>query len=119
MKLLLDVHYSPAIAEQLRKRGHDVVAAAGDDVLRRLSDHELLATAVAEQRALLTNDAADFVPLVQQAAEAGDRHYGLVLTSDRAFPRSTGAIGRLVGALEALLAAHPAVDALADATAWL
>lgn len=119
MKLLLDAHYSPAIAEQLRKRGHDVVAAGERPDLRALSDAELLVRAVAERRALVTNNAADFVPLIQRVAEVGDHHFGLVLTSDRTFPRSTRAIGRHVRALEHLLRAHPADDGFADTSVWL
>lgn len=119
MRLLLDAHYSPAIAEQLRARGHDVVAAGERDDLRALPDDQLLAVATTEQRALLTNNVADFVRLIQRAAETGTRHFGLVLTSDRTLPRSTRAIGRHVRALEALLQARPAADGLADATIWL
>jgi predicted nuclease of predicted toxin-antitoxin system len=119
VRLLLDAHYSPAIAEQLRERGHDVVAATERDELRALSDVELLAVAATERRALVTNNAADFVPLIRRAAEAGAHHSGLVLTSDRTLPRSTRAIGRHVRALEKLLRAHPADDGLADASVWL
>jgi predicted nuclease of predicted toxin-antitoxin system len=119
VKLLLDAHYSPAIAEQLRARGHDVVAAGDQDELRALPDDQLLAAATAEQRALVTNNVADFVPLIQRAAETGTRHFGLVLTSDRTLPRSARAIGRHVRALEKLLSAHPDADALADTTVWI
>ena len=110
---MLDAHYSPAIAKELTKRGHDAVSAVDDETLRRLSDRMLLSFAVAEQRVLVTNNAADFVPLALGAIEAGEHHYGLVLTSDRSFPRSKGGIGRLVRALDEL------GDVAADATVWL
>lgn len=119
MRLLLDAHYSPAIAEQLRARGHDLVAAGERDDLRALPDDQLLAVATTEQRALVSNNIADFVPLIQRAAGTGNRHFGLVLTSDRTLPRSTRAIGRHVRALQALLQGHPAADGLADVTIWL
>jgi predicted nuclease of predicted toxin-antitoxin system len=119
VKLLLDAHYSPAIAEQFRARSHDVVAAGERDELRAMPDDQLLAAAITEQRALVTNNVADFVPLIQRAAETGTRHFGLVLTRDRTLPRSTRAIGRHVRAVEALLRTHPADDGLADATTWL
>lgn len=119
MRLLLDAHYSPAIAEQLRERGHDVSSAGERDDLRSLPDDQLLGVAIAEQRALVTNNAADFVPLIQRAVETGMHHYGLVLTSDRTLPRSTRAIGRHVRALEALLRAHPSDDGLVGTTVWL
>jgi uncharacterized protein with PIN domain len=44
VKLLLDEHYSPAIARQLRILGHDVVAVAERADLVSLSDDGLLFT---------------------------------------------------------------------------
>jgi predicted nuclease of predicted toxin-antitoxin system len=119
VKLLLDAHYSPAITEQLRSRGHDVIAVDERPELRVASDAELLAVAADERRALVTNNAADVVPLIQRAEEAGARHSGLVLTSDRSLPRSTRAIGRHVRALESLLRAHPTNDGFAGRSTWL
>jgi predicted nuclease of predicted toxin-antitoxin system len=113
VRLLLDAHYSPKVAEQLTARGHDAVAAAADTTLRRLPDRELFAYAVAERRALVTNDVADFIPLAQQAAAAGEHHCGLVLTSDRSLPRSKRGIGRLVRALDGL------GDVPGDSVLWL
>lgn len=39
--LLLDEMFSPTIAEDLRRRGHDVLAVAGDPPFRSMSDPEL------------------------------------------------------------------------------
>jgi hypothetical protein len=113
VRLLLDAHYSPKVAEQLSARGHDVMAAVADEDLRQLPDRELFAYAVTERRVLVTNDVADFIALAQQAAAAGEHHFGLVFTSDRSLPRSKGGIGRLVRALDEL------GDVAADATVWL
>jgi len=59
VKLLLDEHYSPAIAEQLQKRGYDVLPVAERSRiehahLRQQSDEELLRWARNEGRVLVT-----------------------------------------------------------------
>ena len=119
MRLLFDEHYSPRIAEQLRRRGHDVVAARERAELRRLSDEALFALMASEGRAILTEDAFDFLPIVRAATVRGTDHFGVVLTSPRQFPRTSGAIGRLISALDAFLVAHSAADALRGQSWWL
>jgi hypothetical protein len=59
------------------------------------------------------------MPLVRDAAAAGDAHFGVVFTSSSACPRSTATVGLLVNALAALLRARPAEDALAAQVRWL
>lgn len=119
MRLLLDEHYPPRIAVELRRRGHDVVAAPERSELRGLGDVALFALMVGERRAILTENAADFLPLVHAAAVRGTDHFGVVLTSPRQFPRTSRAIGRLVVALDAFLSARPADDALRGQSWWL
>lgn len=84
-----------------------------------MSDADLFALMPAERRAILTEDAADFLPIVRAATVRGTDHFGLVLTSPRQFRRTSRAIGRLVAALDAFLVAHPADDALRRQTWWL
>jgi hypothetical protein len=119
VKLLLDQYYSPKIAAELRKRGHDVVSAAERDDLRGLGDRELWNLVSAEGRALMTENVADFMPLVREAAAGGERHYGVVFTSPRSLPRSLGTIGGYVKRLDSFLREHSALDALADKAHWL
>ena len=119
MRLLLDEHYSPRVAVQLRQRGHDVVAARDRPELRGLNDAHLFTLMPAERRAIVTEDAADFLPLVRAAIVRGTDHFGVVLTSPRQFPRTSRAIGRLVATLDAFLTARPADDALRGQTWWL
>jgi predicted nuclease of predicted toxin-antitoxin system len=119
LRLLLDEHFSKAIAEQLRARGHDVIAVTERDDLRGSGDEAVLTFATADRRALVTQDVPDFTVLLQDAAVVGTAHYGVVFTSERAFPRSKAGVGALVTALEALLDANPADDALAERTVWL
>lgn len=121
MRLLLDQHYSPDIAEALRARGHDVVSVKERAELSGLTDRELLTRMAAERRTVVTENVADFMPLVREAAARGDVHYGLVFSPSRSMPRSKGTIGLFVQALDALLSKHPKEDgdALANQTHWL
>lgn len=109
MKLLLDEHYSPRIAEQLRARGHDVVAAAERIDLSGLPDPALFHVAQSERRAFLTENRAHF-----QRETTGESHDGVIFTAERHLPRSRGTIGLYVRTLDDLLTRHPAEDALRD-----
>ena len=110
MKLLLGEMYPPAVAEQLRVRGHDVVSVHDGDY-RRLEgapDEEIFATALTEERALVTENVPDFRRLEADALAHGEAHAALVFTSNRQFPRGEPrTIGRLVEALHALLSDAP------------
>jgi hypothetical protein len=100
--------WSPEIADQLRRRGRDVVAVAERPELRGQPDSVIFATAQAETRAIVTENVADYRALATAAVQRGDSHAGLVLSSNRRFPRhNPRTTGRLVIALEALLAAQP------------
>jgi hypothetical protein len=119
VRLLLDEHFSPEIARQLRNRGPDVVAARERVELHGLSDRELLGWAMAERRAIVTENVVDFAELHRSAMVTGMDHYGLIFTSPRGFPGTRRAIGRLVRALDALCGARPAGDTLRGQTWWL
>ncbi len=118
MRLLLDEHFSPEIARQLRALGHDAIAVR-ELHGRGLSDRDLLALATRQQRAIVTENVADFMELHRAASITQATHFGVVFTSSRQFPRTRRAIGRLVHALEALLNGHRSVDSLRDQTWWL
>lgn len=96
--LLLDEMFSPVIAQQLREKGHDVLAVAADPRLRALDDGELYEWARSSGRRLVTENAKDFRPLLWR--EEGKAGPGILLTSSRAFPRSRRSVGFLVTALE-------------------
>lgn len=119
MRLLLDEHFSPEVARQLRDRGHDAVAVRELVEVRGLSDRDVLGLATLERRAIVTENVADFVELHRSAVVASASHFGIVFTSPRQFPRTRRAIGRIVRALDSLLVAHPSADALRDQTWWL
>ena len=110
MKLLLDEMYAPAIAEQLRARDHDAVSAH-DEAYRTLEgepDEKVWAAAVADDRALVSENVQDFRRLDADPLARAQPRPRLIFTTDRQFPRGDPAtIGRLVTALDALLAAEP------------
>ena len=118
MKLALDHHYTPRIAQDLRARGHDVVAAI-ERSWEAFLDEALLEACQSEQRALLTNNVGDFATIARNWAAQGRRHCGLIFTSDASMPRSRDRIGRYVAARDALLTVNPRPVALLDQIHWL
>ena len=110
MKLLLDEMYTPTIAEQLRARGHDA-ASIHDPEYRMLEgepDDEVWAAAIADDRALVSENVQDFRRIEANALAHAQPVARLIFTTDRQFPRGDPAtLGRLVSALDALLAANP------------
>lgn len=111
MRLLLDVHHSPAAAVRLRQEGHAVNAAAVDPRLAVLSDEDLLRAASAEGQALVTENVKDFDRIVRTWATTGDHHYGVVFTSPRRYHRGHLSYPEnLIIALRELLASPPAEE---------
>ena len=104
MKLVLDEMYPAAIAVALRARGHDVIAVQEDEELQRARDADLFIVAQRLERALVTENVRDFLPLDAASNRGGQVHWGLVLTTNRSFPRHRPSfIGMLVVALDELL----------------
>ena len=87
--------------------------------LRGFADSELWTLAISEQRALVTENVAHFGPIVQQAARAAERHFGVLFTSPRSMPRTRDMFGVFVDRLDEFLHEHPEDDALSDQVAWL
>lgn len=119
MRLLLDEHFSPRIARELRARGHDVVAVAERPDLVGRSDARLLEVIAGEGRAILSEDVADFATLARARLRDGAHHAGLVFTSARRFPRDEDGIGSIVRSVALLMEAHPAALALESQELWL
>lgn len=95
IRLYLDENLSPRIADQLRRRGVDVVTVhdlgvAGD------TDENHLARATRLQRVLATTD-VDFLVM----AATGQEHFGIVFGE-----QSTHKIGDWVNALDLLCAVY-------------
>ena len=119
MRLLLDEMLSPAIAEELRARGHDVQAVAGHPEWTALSDPPVMVLARAERRAIVTNNLRDYRPLhVEAVTPGGEGHYGMVFMPGT-YRRTKDDIGRIAAALEHVLLQHPADERLANGETWL
>lgn len=104
MKLLLDEMWAPAIARELRDRGHQVVAVAERLDLRGLPDEAIFDAALAEGWVIVTENVVDYRPLAADAMRAGRAYPPIIYTSNRAYPRANRrTAGRLVVALDALL----------------
>lgn len=73
MRVLVDVSAGEAVTDALRQAGHDTVSVRDRDP--RLSDSEILAWAVAENRLVVTMD-KDFGELVYHSGHA---HSGVLL----------------------------------------
>ena len=101
--LLLDEMLSDVIADQLRKRGHDVLAVVADSSLVGLPDEQIFAQAAAEGRALVTANIKDFAPLDVQCRASGRQHAGLILVSTKTFPQNRSFSAAVGDALAALL----------------
>lgn len=101
MKLLLDEQISGKVAERLRDRGHDVIAATDDPSLRGLGDPDLFEVAQQQGRALVTYNRVDFEPITREYAQTDREHHGLVIVHPTRFP--SWEFARLAAALEGLL----------------
>jgi len=112
LRLLLDELYPAAIAEQLRVRGHDLVAVTARPELRALPDDAVFATAQQESRAVVTENIGDFSSIADAADQRGHAHHGLVLVDPANYPRGNRrTLGRLVTDLDRLLNAHRSAEA--------
>ena len=107
------------MAVELRRRGYDVVAVTERAELRQLVDAHILAAAVDERRALVTEDAGGFGALHHQYLAVGKVHFGIVFTNPRRFPRKLHGSAALMRALDEWLRTHPEDDALREQTYWL
>ena len=101
--LLLDEMFADTIAQQLRAKGHDVMAVVADPSLVSQPDDQILARAAATGRALVTANIKDFMPLDAQYRAAEQSHAGLILVSAKTFPQNRSHTTAVTSALAALL----------------
>lgn len=109
--------YPPLFAQALRDRGHDAVAVVSHGALAGGSDAALLALATSERRALVTENARDFVALAAALAERGRSHTGIVLVNARRFPRRSDAAASFAAAFDRPAAEQP--DGITGVVVWL
>ena len=113
MRLLLDEQLSPAIAEQLKARGHDVVSVA-EAGLTGVSDIQVLSSAARDRRVVVTNNIKDFRPLHADTLKMSTAHYGILLVPTGKYSLKRDQLGPLITALDHLLVQLPAEDAIRD-----
>ena len=120
MRRLLDSMYMPAIAEQLQRRGRDVISARADQQRAHLPDTTIFAIAQAEGRVIVTENIPDFLQIEAEYRQQGREHAGLILTTNHGCPRGVPAtIGRLVTALDAWLQEHAGDEPPSSMIWWL
>jgi hypothetical protein len=119
VKLLLDEMLSPAIARELRARGHDVESITGHSDREALADPEVMALARAEHRAVVTDNLRDYRPLHNDAIiPGGPGDYGMIFIPGT-YRRTKNDTGRIIAALEAKLNRYTGEDDLANGEDWL
>lgn len=119
MRALLDEMYSAKVAQELRRRGHDVTAVGENPRLIGSSDGAVFAAAQAQRRAIVSEDISGFVALDRAVRSRGKVHYGIVLSPARRFPRTGRGVGAFVRALDSLLSQQRSDDALLARIHWL
>ena len=91
MRFLIDEMFSAAVARHLRDLGHDA-RHVRDLGLAGSTDDELLAVATAQDRVVVTENAVDFLALLDAAATAGVLTPPVVLARGRTLPPDAGAM---------------------------
>ena len=120
MKLLVDEMYSPILARRLRdEHAADAVSVLDRSDLRGRPDEAIFEVAQLESRTILTENVPDFLRLARNHAAAGGLHHGLLLTTNRRFPRSRpSTTARLVEATADVLA-HSQNEEPSNRETWL
>src|SRR5688572_30353946 len=103
MRLLLDAHVSPAVADGLIPNGIDAIALRDwqRGNYRHAADDQSLEAAVIDERVLVTFDARTIQPLVKEWAETGRHHAGVVVVDEKTIAQHD--VGGLTRALRALV----------------
>lgn len=104
LKLLLDEHLSPDVAEGFRGRHNKptILSLIEWDEGRFLgqNDELILKEAAAQKLTLVTYDRKTIPPLLKIWAEAGQDHGGVIFVDEKTIPASD--FGGLIGALQRL-----------------
>ncbi len=91
MRFLIDEMFSPAVARHLTDLGHDA-RHVRDVGLAGRTDDEVFDRATAENRVVVTENAVDFVALLDAAVGAGVLTPPVVLALKRTLPADAGAM---------------------------
>jgi predicted nuclease of predicted toxin-antitoxin system len=99
-KLHLNEHLSPRLATQLRQYGFDVTSTVEMGLIEA-DDDEQLAYAASNQRAIVTFNHKDFAVRHIRYMEAGQEHWGIVLSTEETVDVLRRRILRLLNTLMA------------------
>jgi predicted nuclease of predicted toxin-antitoxin system len=91
VRFLIDEMFSPAVARHLTDLGHDA-RHVRDVGLAGRTDDEVFDRATAENRVVVTENAVDFVALLDAAVGAGALTPPVVLALKRTLPADAGAM---------------------------
>ncbi len=80
LKLYLNENLSWRIAKALREYGYDVISSHEAD-MNEEDDRKQFDFAVAQKRAVVTNNFRDFVNLHKDYMTEGKQHYGIIFTA--------------------------------------
>jgi Domain of unknown function (DUF5615) len=119
VKLCLDEHYAKRIAELLRERGREVDCVKERADLVSLRDGALWEQMQQEHRALLTQNVADFMPLITRTSETGESHWGIIFSNSRSMPRGSATIGVFVESIDRVMQEFAGEDEFRDRVDWL
>lgn len=115
MRVLLDEMIGAVVSEQLRRRGHDVVAVQDPDQahIPGIDDCVLLAHAHDRRRAIVTDNVPDFYRCHERRIEAGLSHRVCCCspTTRSRVIATPMFVSRVMASLERVLTAHPDDDA--------
>ena len=104
LKLLLDEHVSPDVAEGLRRRSKTIVvhglAEWESGRFLGAADEVILKEAAAKKLTLVTYDRKTIPPLLKMWAETGHAHGGMIFIDEKTIPPSD--FGALIHALQKL-----------------
>ena len=104
---------------QLKTRGWDVESVQLEHrVLIGQDDDAVLAYSTGVERAVVTDNARDFVALHEQWLTEGRSHAGLVIAPSRQYPRAKKTLGIWIEGLDAFLKDPPS-QTLNNQCVWL
>jgi len=116
LRLLLDEHYPHWACAALRNRGIDAACIQEElPWLLGASDADVLRAAVADGRAVVTEDVSTFPAAIAMVPD----HLGVIYCRWNTFPRTRAGISALVDALVALVADPPAGLGSTPTVWWL
>lgn len=95
MRFLIDEMFGPAVAEGLSAAGHDAVHVRAIG-LGGAPDEDVLTRAVADDRVVITENAADFVPLLDERVAAGRPTTPVLLALKRSLPADPAVMHRVL-----------------------